>query len=356
MVLNHGERARTRASRRAMCHTGDGTGGATTPGPTTTLTHDDTGSRSPLPDFTQETTALPSSPSLLSRDEVGAPRPPTPPHDHAVDDVEAEAIGGSYDGASDGFHIVVGRGGQLPHKHCNTAFHTDATTATPQNNLNPFEILRNTSSGAESSPCQTPQALAPTEADTLRDIVEDGFNDIFGEMEDSPANDTHFRLREIFREAAHHVDSILNDVKGEFTRLTGIESRLDTIESRLDLILQRLPQPTDGWSDRIVPLEQTVKESKEIWPVLDDVRHWQLSKIRGDITKLENGLEVLKLEFCQGLDDVNIRVDGILERMGTHVPSNRDMTTSDSPRQGVGLSPAVNLGCNETVHPNNNAQ
>jgi hypothetical protein len=141
-------------------------------------------------------------------------------------------------------------------------------------------------------------------------------------MEDRPANDTHFWLREIFREVAHHVDSILNDVKGESTRLTGIESRLDTIESRLDLILQRLPQPMDGWSDRIVALEHTVKESKEIWPVLDNVRHRQLSKICGDITKLENGLEVLKPEFCQGLDDVNIRVDGILERMETHVPSN----------------------------------
>jgi hypothetical protein len=224
----------------------------------------------------------------------------------------------------------------------------------PQNNLNPYEILRNTSSGAESSPRQTPQALAPTDADTLRDILEDGFDEIFGEMEDSPANDTHFRLREIFREAAHHVDSILDEVKGESTRLTKIESRLDRIESRhltkidsrldtiesrldtielrLDLILQRLPRPMDRWSDRIVALEHTVKESKEIWPVPDDVCHWQLSKICGDITKLEEGIEVLKPEFCQGLDDVNIRVDGILERMGTHVPSSRDMYSSDSHR------------------------
>ena len=208
MVLNRGERARTRANRRAMRHAGDGTRGATPPVPTTTLTHGDTGSGFPLPDFTQETTALPSSPSLLSHDEVGAPRTPTPPHDHAVDDVEDEAVGGSYDGASEGFRIVVGRGGQLTHTRRDTAFHTDntaatstlklATTATPQNNLNPYEILRNTSSGAESSPRQTPQALAQTEADTLRDIVEDGFVEIFGEMEDSPDDDTQFRLREIF--------------------------------------------------------------------------------------------------------------------------------------------------------------
>ncbi len=60
------------------------------------------------------------------------------------------------------------------------------------------------------------------------------------------------------------MDSILNEVKGESTRLTKIESRLDTIELRLDLILQRLPRPMDRWSDRIVALEHTVKESKEI--------------------------------------------------------------------------------------------
>ncbi len=60
------------------------------------------------------------------------------------------------------------------------------------------------------------------------------------------------------------MDSILNEVKGESQRLTNIESRLDTIESRLDLILQRLPRPLDEWSDRIVALEHTVKDSKEV--------------------------------------------------------------------------------------------
>jgi hypothetical protein len=256
--------------------------------------------------------------------------------------------------------------------------------ATPLNNLNPYEILRNTSSGAESSPRQMPPALAPTDAATLRDIVEVGFDEMFGEMADSPANDTHFWLREIFREAAHHVDSILNEVKGESQRLTNIELRLDAIESRLDLILQRLPRPMDKWSDRIVALEHTVKDSKEIWPILDDVHHRQLSQICGDISNLEEGIEVLKPKFWQGLDDVNIRVDDILAKLGTHVPSRRDMSSLDlhraedlqpmgedthlprmtpipptsppHPRQGVGLSPAVNPGCNETVHPTNNGQ
>jgi hypothetical protein len=54
--------ARIRANRWAMRHAGDGTRGATPPVPTTTLARGDTGVCSPLPDFTQETTALPSSP------------------------------------------------------------------------------------------------------------------------------------------------------------------------------------------------------------------------------------------------------------------------------------------------------
>ena len=139
----------------------------------------------------------------------------------------------------------------------------------------------------------------------------------------------------------------------------------------------------DEWSDHIVALEHTVKDSKEIWPVLDDVHHRQLSQICGDISKLEEGIEVLKPEFCQGLDDVNIRVDGILAKMGTQVPSCRDMSSLDlhraedlqptgedtqlpqtpipptsppHPHQGVDLSPAMNPGCNETVHPTNNGQ
>jgi hypothetical protein len=104
-------RARICANRWAMRHAGNGTQGATPPVPNTTLTHGDTGFCSPLPDFTQEMTALPSSPSLLSHDKVEAPRTPTPPLDHAVNDEGDEAVGGPHDGASEGFRIVVGHGG-----------------------------------------------------------------------------------------------------------------------------------------------------------------------------------------------------------------------------------------------------
>ncbi len=145
---------------------------------------------------------------------------------------------------------------------------------------------------------------------------------MFGDMADSPADDTHFWLRAIFQEGAQHVDSILKEVQRESQCLTNIESRLDTIESQLDLILQRLPRPLDELSDRIVALEHTVKASQEVWPVLDDVRHRQLLQICGDIGKVQEGIEELKPEFCQGLDDVHLRVDDILAKMGTPVPSH----------------------------------
>jgi hypothetical protein len=122
--------------------------------PTTTFTRGDTGFRSPLPDFTQATTALPSSPLLLSHDEVEAPGTPPPPLNHAVDDEGNEAVGGSHDGASDGFCIVKGCGGQQPLPRCKNAFRPGGTAATPPlilaktaaplQNPNPYEILRTT--------------------------------------------------------------------------------------------------------------------------------------------------------------------------------------------------------------------
>jgi hypothetical protein len=176
--------------------------------PTTTFPRGDTGFRPPPLDFTQVTTALPSSPSLLSHDKVEDPPTPPPPLNHAVNDEGDEAVGGSHDGASDGFCIVEGRGGQQPPTRRENDFHTGDTAATPPLILakmaaplktpNPYEILRNMSSGAESSPLQIPPAMAPTAAATLCDIVEDGFEEMFGDMADNPADDTHFRLREIF--------------------------------------------------------------------------------------------------------------------------------------------------------------
>ncbi len=137
-----------------------------------------------------------------------APRTPPPPLDHAVNVKGDEALGGSHDGTLDGFRIVKGRGGQQTLPRCENAFRPGgtaampplilATTPAPLQNPNPFEILRTTSSGAEASPLPLPPALAPPAAATLRDIVEDGFDEMFGDMADSPADDTCFRLRAIF--------------------------------------------------------------------------------------------------------------------------------------------------------------
>jgi hypothetical protein len=82
---------------------------------------------------------------------------------------------------------------------------------------------------------------------------------MFGDMADCPPDDTHFWMRAIFREGAHRVDSMINDVQEEILRLTKIESRLDTIESRLDLVLQRLPRPLADMSDHLVALEHAVE-------------------------------------------------------------------------------------------------
>jgi Tfp pilus assembly protein PilO len=121
---------------------------------------------------------------------------------------------------------------------------------------------------------------------------------MFGDITNCPADDTRFRLRAIFREGAQLVDSIINEIQGEAVRLTTIEARLDSIESRLDLVLQCLPRPLDEFSDRLVALEHAGESLQEVRPI-----------------------DELKPEFCQELDVVHLRVDNILTRMGTHVPS-----------------------------------
>jgi hypothetical protein len=214
-VQDHNGCARLRAQRRTLRSAGAGTTEGTMP----TSTHGDASLGSPPPDLSQATTALPSSPSLLSPEEAETLDPD-------VDVAGKEASGGFPDAASDGFYVVKSRGGLQTLPRCDMPSRPGGAAAMPPiaplQDTNPYAILRTTSSGAEAS-----QAAAAT----LRDIVEDGFDEMFGDMVDCPHDDTRFWLRAIFREGAHLVDSMLNDVQGEILRLTKIESRLDTIES-----------------------------------------------------------------------------------------------------------------------------
>ncbi len=154
----------------------------------------------------QATTALPSSPSLLSPKEEEAVEPkgtPPPPPDPAVDDGGSAASGGPHDDALDDFCVVKGRGGQLTLPRRDAASRLGGNGAMPpmqltptaaQRNDNPFAILQTTLSGTESTPL--PIHLRP--ANTLRKIVEDSFDEMFGDITNCPADDTRFRLRAIF--------------------------------------------------------------------------------------------------------------------------------------------------------------
>jgi hypothetical protein len=170
--------------------------------------------------------------------------------------------------------------------------------------------------------------MAPPAVATLRAIVDAGFDEVFGNARDRNGDDTRFRLRTLFCKGAHLVDTMIYEVREENSRLgTRIESQLDLVnevrretshlitrvESQLDQILQRLPMQLNN---RLVAVEHAVGALQDVRPVLDDLRHRQLTKIWGDIGKVQEGIEELKPEFCQGLDDVNLRVDDILTRMG----------------------------------------
>jgi hypothetical protein len=151
-------------------------------------------------------TALPLSPSLLSPEEDEAVEPkstPPPPPDPAVDDGGSLASGGPHDNASDDFCVVEGRGGQLTLPRCDAASGLDGDDAMPpmqltltaaQRNNNPFAILRKKLSGTET----TPLPIHPRPANTLCKIVEDDFDEMFGDITNCPADDTRFWLRAIF--------------------------------------------------------------------------------------------------------------------------------------------------------------
>ena len=86
---------------------------------------------------------------------------------------------------------------------------------------------------------------------------------MFGEIS-GPLNDSRIRLREIFRNGALKLDTVIKDAQGENTRLTSIELRLDTIESRLDLVLQRLTHPQIDVVPQIVTLENAVDALRDV--------------------------------------------------------------------------------------------
>jgi hypothetical protein len=154
----------------------------------------------------QATTTLPLSLSLLSPKEDEAVEPngtPPPPPDPAVDDGGSSASGGPHDDASDDFRVVEGRGGQLTLPRPDAASGLGGDDAMPpmrltptaaQRNNNPCAILQTTLSGTET----TPLPIHPRPANTLREIVEDSFNEMFGDITNCPADDTRFRLRAIF--------------------------------------------------------------------------------------------------------------------------------------------------------------
>ena len=128
---------------------------------------------------------------------------PPPPPDPAVDDGGSSALGGPHDDASDDFCVVEGRGGQLTLPCRDAASGLDGDNAMPpmrlppmaaQRNNNLFAILRTNLSGTET----TPLPIHPQPANTLREIVEDDFDEMFGDITNCPADDTRFRLRAIF--------------------------------------------------------------------------------------------------------------------------------------------------------------
>jgi hypothetical protein len=257
-----------RASNRMHCRLERYSGAGTAAGipammDTAPVMRGDNDSTSPPPDLSQDTMALPSSPSLLSPNEVARSNTMPPPDDHEED----EEVTGGVD--TDGFCLVEGGGGLRPLPRPGYVAAPPsllASPASPLRHVNPFEVLRTASSDGEASPVPRAPKMASPVA-TLRDIVDAGFDEVFGDAGERDGDDTQFRMRTLFRKGAYLVDTMIYEVREENSCLmTRIESQLDLVnevqrenthlitrvESQLTQILQWLPMQLN---DRLVAVE-----------------------------------------------------------------------------------------------------
>jgi hypothetical protein len=58
----------------------------------------------------------------------------------------------------------------------------------------------------------------------------------------------------------------------------------------------------------------------DMWNTLDNVRTWQLTKIRGDIATAQDGVNHLEERCMEALNEVNIRVDGLVRQINKRPP------------------------------------
>jgi hypothetical protein len=190
------------------------------------------------------------------------------------------------------------------------------TQISPSWEINSFALLRSESSVTTASPVPQTTTMAPPATASLLAMVDAGFIEVFGNDEERDMDDPQFHLRKIFREGAHRVDNMINELRDENTRIT------NRIETKLDLVLMALRTPWDETDERLVALEHEVRDLKDIRLVLDNLHYWQLTKIHGDIGKVEERIAGLDPKFSQGLDEVNLRVDDILMHLASPLARN----------------------------------
>jgi hypothetical protein len=90
---------------------------------------------------------------------------------------------------------------------------------------------------------------------------------------------------------------------------------------------------------RLLQVEETVTACNDIQHTLDDVRHHHLNNVRGDIATVKNGVHWLEERFMEGLDDANIRVDGVIKQIKMTPPGTIPPQTPP-PMNGVDSSRA----------------
>ncbi len=159
--------------------------------------------------------------------------------------------------------------------------------------------------------------------------------------------DTPLRIKSLFDKGAGVIDRMINEINDDHDhQRLWLDKRLLEMNGRLDLTITSLYkqaasiQLLSGNVDNLLAatkkntsavaaqehwllqVEETVTACKDIRHTLDDVRLCQLNNICGDITTVTDGVHRLEEKIMEGLEDVNIWVDGVIKQITTTPPGS----------------------------------
>ncbi len=220
-----------------------------------------------------------------------------------------------------------------------------AIVTTPTKRQNSFVVL-GASQGEESPVPSTNRTLPdgacgvpPPTPLSLQAFVHTSFQTIFGDTSALGSMDTPLCIKSLFDKGTGVVDCMIKEINNDHNHhWSWLDKQLIEMKGQLDLTIASLQKQAASiqllcgnidnllaatkkntsaiaaQENRLLQVEETITACKDMRQMLDNVRHHQLNNIRGDIAMVKDGVHWLEEKFMEGLDNVNIRVDGVIKQ------------------------------------------